>query len=159
MPDWLTHVFIGWGIFNLLIFRFNSIDQFKSSVIVGSVLPDLWNIRLMLDPMGYELTWQLYVFHTPLGAFLTALLISLIFFKEDVWKKGAIFLIFGVGLHLAMDLTLTHIRGGHYVLFPISWHLYELGIFWPETFTTLWLALGFWGTTILLNKILSNKND
>ena len=158
MPDWLTHVIIGWGIFNLLTIRWKNIQQFKSAVIVGSILPDLWNIRLILEQIGLDLTWQLYVFHTPLGALLTALLISLIFFKEDVWSQGAFFLAIGVGLHLALDLTLRHIGGGHYVLFPISWQLYELGIFWPETFTPLFLAVIFGTASYIFTKhVKENK--
>ena len=135
MPDLLTHVLVGWGISNLLILRNKDLELFKPAIIVGSVLPDLWSFRMITDLIGINLNWQLYVFHTPVGTAITALLIGLVFLKEDVWKQGTIFLVLGAELHLMLDLTLHHIEGGHYILFPISWQLFELRIFWPESFT------------------------
>ena len=152
MPDWLTHVLVGLGVSNLLIYQRRDLEQFKPAIIVGSILPDLWSIRLILELIDINLAWQLYVFHTPIGAALTALLVGLVFFKKDIWKLGTFFLIAGAQLHLALDLTLHHIEGGHYILFPISWQLFELKIFWPESFTTLWLAIGFWGISFWLHK-------
>lgn len=150
MPDWLTHVLVGWGIFNLLTLRKSDIEPFRPAIIVGSVLPDLWYVRMIIFPLGIDLSWYLYVLHTPIGSVLMSLLIGLIFLKENVWKRGTLFLIIGAIIHLILDVMLKHINGGHYIFFPFSLRVFELDLFWPESFSFLMIALVFWGITYLM---------
>lgn len=150
MPDWLTHVLIGWGIFNLLTLRISDIDSFRPAIIVGSVLPDLWYAQMIVFQLGIDLSWYLYILHTPIGSVIMSLLIGLIFLKDNVWKRGTLFLMIGAIIHLILDVLLKHINGGHYLLFPFSLRLFELDLFWPESFAFLMIALIFWGITYLL---------
>ena len=156
MPDWLTHVLIGWGVANFLVLKRKDFELYKAALIIGSILPDIWHIRILIDYVsGINLTWPLYAFHTPLGAAVVAVLIGLLFLKEKYRKQGTLFLMGGVSIHFCLDLMLNHIEGGHYLLFPFSKQLYELKIFWPETFTFLWIALVFWGISQILSKKLN----
>ncbi|MFX0199955.1 MAG: metal-dependent hydrolase [Candidatus Hodarchaeota archaeon] len=151
MPDWLTHVLVGWGIFNLLTLQKSDIEPFKPAIIVGSVLPDLWYARMIIEPLlDIDLTWYLYILHTPIGSILMSLLIGLIFLKDNVWKLGTLFLMIGAIIHLILDVMLKHINGGHFLLIPFSLRVFELDIFWPESFAFLLIALIFWGITYLL---------
>lgn len=150
MPDWLTHVLMGWGTFNLLMLRKSDIELFRPAIIVGSVLPDLWYVRMIFFRFGIDLSWYLYILHTPIGSAMMSLLIGLIFLKDNVWKRGTLFLMIGAIIHLFLDVMLKHINGGHYLLFPFSLHLIELDLFWPESFTFLLIALVFWGITYFL---------
>lgn len=159
MPDWLTHVLIGWGIFNLLTLRISDIDPFRPVIIVGSVLPDLWYAQMIVFQLGIDLSWYLYILHTPIGSVIMSLLIGLIFLKDNVWKRGTLFLMIGAIIHLILDVLLKHINGGHYLLFPFSLRLFELDLFWPESFAFLIIALIFWGITYLLtNNMKSHFN-
>ena len=156
MPDWLTHILIGWGVANFIVIKRKDLELYKAALIIGSILPDLWHIRMLIDYVsGIDLTWPLYVFHTPLGATIVAMLTGLLFLKENYWKQGTLFLLGGASLPFCLDLTLNHIEGGHYILFPFSKQLFELKIFWPETFTFLWIALVFWGISQVLTKKLN----
>lgn len=150
MPDWLTHVLVGWGIFNLLTLRKSDIEPFRPAIIIGSVLPDLWYARMIIFQLGIDLSWYLYILHTPIGSVLISLLIGLIFLKDNIWKQGTLFLMIGAIIHLILDVMLKHINGGHYLLFPFSLRLFELDLIWPESFAFLIIALVFWGITYLL---------
>lgn len=150
MPDWLTHVLVGWGIFNLLTLRKSEIEAFRPAIIVGSILPDLWYAQMIIFQLGIDISWYFYILHTPIGSVLVSLLIGLIFLKDNVWKRGTLFLMIGAIIHLILDVMLKHINGGHYLLFPFSLRLFELDLFWPESFAFLMLALVFWGITYLL---------
>ena len=72
MADWLTHTLVGW-------ITGKTTRQDAAVVVVGSLLPDLTKISLVLTWLGLNDYAVLDSLHTPVGALLVASIIALFF--------------------------------------------------------------------------------
>jgi hypothetical protein len=77
--------------------------------MVGALIPDLVKIELGFDLIGIDVSDFLAPLHTPIGSFLSAALIALLFTEAVV-----VFSLFVLGFttHFALDLLLGHVSGG-----------------------------------------------
>ena len=79
-------------------------------------------------------------FHTPVGSILSAALFSLLFEFEER-KRIFSLLIFGASTHYALDFLLMHISGGMLLLFPFSWHGWQLRVIQCDNYYVALIAL------------------
>ncbi|MHC4940079.1 MAG: hypothetical protein ACYTHK_14010 [Planctomycetota bacterium] len=101
-------------------------------ILLGCVLPDVpWIIRRIVDPMLDPYASRLYFFsQAALGTtFLLCGAVSLLAARPR--------LVFGLlalnaVLHFLLDACQTKFGNGALLLAPLSWHEFNLGLFWPE---------------------------
>ena len=132
MPDWLTHTLTGWIIGK-------TTKQDISLLLIGALIPDTTKLHLLF-PQGYN-TQALDLFlplHTPFGALLIALLISL-FFKNIT--NTMLLLTIGLTSHFILDFFLINVSGGMPLLFPFSWDEYQYGLIRSDDYTMTLLAI------------------
>jgi len=152
MPDWISHLLLGWVISELFNVRK------KSLVLLGSILPDIIIKAYTLSvfvPIRFDgFYWILYPLHTVAGVFLLSILASSLFVYSK--KNAFICILVGALSHLILDLTtkplLYNIQG--LVLFPLSWKAYNnLGILYSNQYWIAAIALFFaYITTVCLTK-------
>lgn len=131
MPEWMTHIIIGY-----LIAEGLRVDK-KSLVLLGALIPDLITKFIMVFRYFIPLPTlsPLIVFHIPIGSLLLAVAISPLF-RE---KNATYLLSVGVLSHLLLDTTLKF--SGVMYLWPLSWKSYALNIFWTESAYPLMISL------------------
>ncbi len=123
--DLLTHALVAFSLGTLLSWKFKKIGpSLITMMMVGSVLPDLTRIGLILDStmienvLGIPFSWH------PLHALGGVLISTTIFtqlFEED--KAKMIFLLTGTGAasHLVLDAFLLKASGRSYTMFfPVT---------------------------------------
>jgi hypothetical protein len=142
MPDLLTHTAAAHLIIRPLGLRFR--DRWPAHVRLlfyfGAMLPDLltrpWYIIL---PSTHDWT---SAFHTPAGLLLVSALLALAF-EPSLRKPAFGMLLSGGFLHFFMDSFQKQLVGGHFWLFPFSWHSWGFGLAWADElipFIPVWLA-------------------
>lgn len=137
MPDWLAHIVFAFVLTVVLGMKFDIFkeNRYVALVMVGSLVPDLFKITILFDWMGYEVGEFLAPLHTPVGALLSAGIISMLFYgMVTVFSL----LVVGVASHFALDLLLGHVSGGMLMLFPLSWEGYQLGLIQSNNY---WITL------------------
>jgi hypothetical protein len=96
--------------------------QFNSTntliVVIGALIPDLYKIYLLGELIGINFTNSLIPVHLPIGSFVIAGMISLLF-KDK--KMIFLFLALGVITHFGLDLLLIDITGGITLFYPFYW--------------------------------------
>ncbi len=111
MPDWFTHTLVGW-------ITGKTTKQDIALVVIGSLIPDLVKMNLVVKRLGFR-EFQIFdPLHTPVGALLVAGIITLLFLDS---KKAFFSLCIGVITHFILDFFLVHVSGGMLLLFPFSW--------------------------------------
>ena len=124
MPDWITHILIPWALCTILGFKFKQFSQQNIAVVLmGSLIPDIFKIYLILDRVGIQIENFLIPIHLPLGSILIAGIISLLFAER---KLIFFFLILGVFTHYALDLLM--LDGGMSLLYPFTTLKWQIGI-------------------------------
>jgi hypothetical protein len=129
MPEWLTHVLFAYILCSILgmglKIKLFSIEN-TAIVLIGALLPDLVKVGLGFELMGVEVWDFIAPLHTPVGSLLVAALISLLFYETVMVFS---LLIVGFVTHYLLDLLLGTVSGGGmHLLFPFSWHEYQLGL-------------------------------
>lgn len=126
MPDWITHVLTAWTLCTVLSFKYKQFNSANTAIcIAGSLIPDTFKIIIPLGYMGMHIENFIAPLHLPIGSFIIASLFSLLF-KEK--KLVLSFLLLGVLTHYALDLLLTNLSGGIYLLFPFTWNYLQFDI-------------------------------
>ena len=85
--------------------------------------PDLVKISLAFAWLGINDHQFFDPLHLPIGAFLVASIIALLF--QDV-RKAFLSLSIGVATHFILDFFLVHTYGGIKLLFPFSWDGWQI---------------------------------
>lgn len=118
---------------------------------LGAVLPDFASRLpgLVLEQIearaGLDVPDAAYfpfaVPHLPLGAALGAALVATVFHPSER-REAFAWLVAGVALHFALDVTQTHADRGYALLYPLSRARFELGWIGSEATVDLapWLA-------------------
>ena len=137
MADWITHVCVGYALFTVASWRLDWLNARWIVVgIVGSVLPDLNRIRLVVDgewieaALGVPFEWG--GLHTLGGTLLMAAVGALLFEHEqdgrliDIHQRRAFGLLLAGALsHIAIDLPQPYADGRlltNIYFFPVtSW--------------------------------------
>ncbi|MFO7791475.1 MAG: metal-dependent hydrolase [Candidatus Saliniplasma sp.] len=143
MADLLTHVFVAFSVGVLLSWRFPWISKnYITIIMMGSVLPDLTRIGLILEPafienlFGVPFSWS--PLHTIGGVFIIILILT---FSVDNKYSKPLFLLLALGAftHLFLDSLLLTTTGYSYPLFvPITFYnpptpgLYLSTDMWPS---------------------------
>jgi membrane-bound metal-dependent hydrolase YbcI (DUF457 family) len=125
MPDLLTHTLIAYP----LKYRYK---KYISIILLGTVLPDvIGRIPGVIFPYRSFINWLQLGLHTPVALLLVSFLLSL-FFPEKIRKNIFFYLIFGVGLHLFLDLFQKTLTVGYLWLFPFSFSSFNIPLIWPN---------------------------
>ena len=134
MPNTLAHLGTQ-GILNHLVKR--GIDP--KLVALGCLLPDVpWILKRIVT--GLELSSNPYTTHIYFTAqaslLITLCLCGALAFLSQ--KPKEIFLILGINslLHLLLDGLQIKLANGVHFFAPFSWELWNIGLFWPESFPT-----------------------
>lgn len=132
VPDWLAHVLMAYLVCQVLGWRIKSFDGANTAlVVVGSLIPDLVKVGIVLGVLGVAAWDLLDALHMPVGSLLSVALISAFFLRP---REAFPFMVLGVGTHYALDMLLRHVSGGMLMLFPFSWGRYQLGLIGCEDF-------------------------
>jgi len=151
MPDWIVHICVAYLVCRILYFKFPMFDSANTVLaMVGSILPDLVKLQIILGHFGIHLSDFLPAFHTPVITFIIAGIISLFFENKRV---AFLFLVIGAATHFIMDLLLVDPEGGIYLFFPFNWQMFHINLIAPDdymitfvilTLTIIVYLLGLW---------------
>lgn len=126
MPDWLTHVLIGYALATALSARYDWLGpRYVTLVMVGALLPDLSKVELVLASeavsavLGVPFDW--FAFHTVGGSILAVCAFGCLL-PRAYRRAGLLALALGAASHHALDLLLTQSGG---VTYPFLWPLTE----------------------------------
>jgi LexA-binding, inner membrane-associated putative hydrolase len=127
MPDAMTHILIAYSLCTILGFKYKQFNTENTVIaMVGALLPDLVKLAIPIQAFsGYDISVLISTFHMPAGTLILAAMFSLLF-KEK--KTVFLFLVFGFLTHFGLDLLMTYYAGGIYLLYPLSWSQYQLGL-------------------------------
>ena len=153
MPNTLAHLGAQ-GVLNHLVKR--GIDP--KLIGLGCLLPDIpWILKRLVS--GLELSSDPYTtrmyFIAQASLLVTLCLCASLAFLSK--KPREVFLILGVNsfLHLLLDGLQTKLANGVHFFSPISWNLWNEGLFWPESLPTyiltgcgLLYVIRYWQTAI-----------
>ena len=131
MPDWLTHSLLGWIIGK-------TTKQDVALLVIGSLIPDLTKISMLLTWLGFHNYHLFEPIHTPIVAFLIASIIALFF--TDI-KKAFLPLGIGVLTHFILDFFLVHVHGGMKLLFPFSWDGWQIYLYRSDDYLITVIAV------------------
>ena len=123
MADWITHIAVAYALFTVASWRLDWLDSRWIVVgIVGSILPDLNRVRLLVDGdlitavLGIPFEWG--GLHTLGGVLLMAAVGALLFDREDDdrWldrdqRRAFGLLLVGALSHIAVDLPQPYADG------------------------------------------------
>ena len=150
MPDWVTHIAVGWTLCRILSFRYREFNTTNTMIVIaGALIPDISKIALGLSWIGIDVTDYLAILHIPSGSIIVAGMISLLFPEK---KKAFLFLGLGVLTHYCLDLILEHVSGGIYLLYPFIWWQWQLEITNSSDYLITLLALCIAGLVYLIGK-------
>lgn len=139
MPDWVVHVCVAWTLCRILRFKYPQFNQGNTAlVMIGSVFPDAVKISILLELMGLDWWDNIYVLHLPIGSFLLAGIVSLLF-KEK--KIAFIFLSLGILTHYALDMLLVQVGYGMPLFYPTSWTGFTLNLIYSDDYNITIVAL------------------
>lgn len=148
MPDWISHLLIGYIAINVL-----SIKN-KKAVYIGTLLPDLFKIYIPLSKIfGFTSELPLNFFaplHTVFGVILTGIFVSS-FFTE--WRRSFALIMLGASLHLTLDRLLYPWGGEILTFYPLWLGELNTGIFWPDSFLPLIILSSISSIFYLKNKL------
>ncbi|MGC9444791.1 MAG: metal-dependent hydrolase [Candidatus Methanospirareceae archaeon] len=153
MPDWLAHVLFAYILCSFWGTKFKVFDNKGNTALVmaGALIPDLVKVGLGFELLGVH-AWDFFApLHTPVGSFLSASLIALLFSEALVVFS---LLVLGFITHFALDLLLGHVSGGMLLLFPVSWQEYQLGLIPADDY---WVALILLVLAIIILFVLQNR--
>ena len=151
MPDLVTHLSVGY----LVRQGTKRIEQMVALFYLGTILPDVLTRPVnILQPRLY---WLVMPLHTPLALTLVCLLLSYLF-AETVRREVFLTLLFGVYLHLFLDLFQKSIGPAYPWLFPFSWRSFQIGLFWPEDSLVLLPVWGLLGILLVVKKLMSQRD-
>ena len=153
MADLLTHSLIAFSIGTMLSWRFKKINaQFITIMMIGSVLPDLTRIGLVIDStfiediVGIPFSWE--PLHTLGGVILVILIITLLVNKKDS-RFILSLLSLGAFSHLLLDAFLIKVSGRSYTMFfPITIYNPEIPGFYLST--DVWPAVVAGFVTVII---------
>ncbi|MFW6375640.1 MAG: metal-dependent hydrolase [Thermoplasmatota archaeon] len=138
MADLLTHSLVAFSIGTILSWKFKRINaQFITILMIGSVLPDLTRIGLILESaiientFGVSFSWQ--PLHTIGGVIIIISLFTLFMDKKD---NKYIFSLLSLGAisHLFLDAFLIKASGHSYTMFfPLTSHSPQMPGFYLST--------------------------
>lgn len=125
MPDWLTHVLVGYALATALSVRYEWLDaRFVTLAMLGALLPDLSKLELVVPSdavagvLGVPFDWG--AFHTLGGTAVVVAAIALTF-PARYRRPSALALSLGAISHHALDLLLTNASGQTYAfLWPLT---------------------------------------
>jgi len=105
-------------------------------VLLGALLPDCaWILHRLLRASPLDLDYydlRLYAVVQASFALCLALAGALAMLTRSPWKVFAI-LSFGSLLHLVLDASETKWGNGVHLFAPISWRIWNAGLYWPES--------------------------
>lgn len=127
MPDWITHILVAWSLCTILGFKYKQFNPGNTAIaMIGALLPDMVKIYIPIQLFtGNDISVFVAPFHMPLGSLILAGMFTL-FFKEK--KIIYLFLVLGIVTHFALDLLMIYSGGGIYLLYPLSFNQWQMGL-------------------------------
>lgn len=115
MPDWITHIAAAYILCTILGFKYKQFNTSNTVIaMVGALIPDIIKINIILNYLGYNFWNLLTPIHLPIGSFIIAGMISLLFEEK---KTVFLFLSLGVVTHYALDVLM--VGSGMYLLISL----------------------------------------
>ncbi len=123
MADLLTHIIVGYTVGMLLSWRYEKIHEAHiTAVMVGTILPDVIRIHLLIESAWVENTLNIPFSWGPIHTLAGVLILSILFFlfTERRYSKMVLLLVvIGGGSHLLLDSFLSTASGHAFaVLWP-----------------------------------------
>lgn len=153
MADLMTHALVAFSAATVLSWKFDRLKGYITAAMLGSVLPDLTRIGILIDPALIErslripFSWQ--PLHTLGGVIISILIITTMVQKEHV-KPALLLLSLGAATHLFLDSLLIKASGYSYpIFFPFTTYrpptpsLYMSPDVWP-VIAAFFIALTVW---------------
>lgn len=160
VPDLITHISAA----HLLRRGYEArYGYFTSKYMVlfylGSILPDLIaRPATILFPQTWIL-WLTMPAHSPIGCLIISYIIVLLC-KENFRNICFKFLAFGCIIHFALDIMQKHVlNGSYYLLFPLSWFVFNIPLFWPSDSVIAVIPLLLLILCIELVRLMKNDID
>lgn len=163
MTDLLTHVLVAFALFTVASWRFGFDSRYVSIGVVGTLLPDLSKIHLLVpataveNALGIPFSW--YPLHR-IGGAVVVCTIAATFFRSDMRARATGFLLAGTVLHFLLDAGIKRANGVTPPYFyPFSWYqppagnLYLSSDVWPAV-----VALALAATVWLLDRYRSRSS-
>ena len=138
MPDFLTHVLVGYTLAAMLSLRHNWIKRSDVTVcMAGALAPDLSKIELLISSttveslIGAPFDW--FAFHT-LGGVTVSIAVGSLLVTDSERRRVFGLLALGAGSHLFLDTLLVNVSGYSYPVFwPVTmYHPPTPSLFWSS---------------------------
>lgn len=124
MPDWLTHVLVGYALATALSVRLAWLSpRYVTLAMVGALLPDLTKLKLLVPAeavtatLGVPFDWM--AFHTLAGTLVAVLFVAALV-PAEYRRRALLVLALGATSHHALDLLLVQPSG---LTYPVLWPL------------------------------------
>lgn len=128
MSDWLTHILIGWAIFEVISYYKPKLEKYRSLFLLGSILPDIGVISMFLSHPS--VSYLSFPFKSFFGIFLFSSILLLLFLSpKQPLKTPFLFLVSPAFLHLLLDSLYWSWLGRLAPFFPLSLTKFGLNIF------------------------------
>lgn len=127
MTDWLTHTMIGW-----ITGKTMRIEV--GLVVLGSLLPDLVKLQMIIPLLEVNYQNFLNPLHTPAIALLIGGIISM-FFEDS--KKAFLAIGIGITTHFILDFFFIGATKGIQFLYPLSWQYWRFNFILGDLRITL----------------------
>ena len=136
MPDWFSHILIGWMLCEIL--KVNR--KQRVLVYIGALIPDIGKLFLVVDLISETSSrW----FFEPFHSILIPIVIAGVF-AQFFQNNRTAFGFFGAGamLHMAADMLQGTVGSGYYLLFPLTikiptFELFASATIWMNAFVLI----------------------
>jgi hypothetical protein len=151
----VVHVCVAWTLCRILRFKYPQFNAANTAlVMIGSVFPDALKVSILFELLGLDWWNYIYVVHLPVGSFILAGIVSLVF-KEK--KTAFLFLSLGIITHYALDLLLVQLGYGMYLFYPFSWMGFTLNMVPNDDYYITIVALAVALVVYLVSKWVGKK--
>jgi len=139
MPNTLAHITISRILSKPIT---NSVDYIW--VYIGCVLPDIpWIFQRVIKVVFSDIdTYDLRLYSIAQASLFFCILLSIsLAFMSSRPRKVVILLIFGALIHLLLDASQTKWANGVHLLAPVSWDIWSVAWYWPESVFTYFISI------------------
>lgn len=147
MPNTIAHIAV-----HTLVTRGILRDADFKWILVGCILSDIpWILQRIVMGLAMDISAiQLRLYAAIQSSLFVTLVLAagLALLSRRPWRTFAL-LAFGVVLHLLLDAMQTKWANGVLLFAPFSWDLFNLGLYWPESVSSIAMSMTGVGVMVL----------